>query len=321
MTSRTTATQTLHRWIHASSVLVVLLALLMPIASEPAGAQDAAPVDLPSRRGDRDIRVYDTAGILTPDEEESLESDLRRASRLGIEMLIYTRMSSDPAETQQLYADALRSEWGVTSGPDADDGIVYLLNVSPDNPDENDIYISRGENALPIRQLDDERLREIVETEIRPAVDEGRFSYAFYYGVRRVLNYAEYSPPNPPSLSGTQEQVGMIARVLAAIAGQVAIIGYVVAPVFTHRRLSLLLPRTSLAWYALIVGGLGIVTGLSGIVGRHAFASLMGLALVVWAGGIVPALSRWLAPKDQREIDAVGINESLATPARESLHA
>jgi uncharacterized membrane protein YgcG len=277
--------------------------LLAGLLTSPAFGQE---VELPERRGDREIRVYDTAGILTDGEESGLQSDLVRASRLGLEMLVYTRMSSDSDETAQQFADALREQWGVTTGPEADDGIVFLLNVSPGDPEANDVYISKGEHALPIRQLDEATFEHIVDDEMRPAVANGEFTTALYYGVRRVLNYAEYSPPDPEPLSSTQRQFGMLGRIAGAVTAQLAIIGYILVPIMTQGRLSPWLSRRALTWYALVVGGLGIAIGLIGIIGRDAFASLTGLAAVTWAGAGVPLLASWIAPGEDDSSNEAG---------------
>ncbi|MBA3275268.1 MAG: hypothetical protein H0T72_05695, partial [Chloroflexia bacterium] len=71
--------------------------------------------DLPERPADPDVRVYDRADLFTQKQETSIETDLRRASGLGVEMLIYTRISTDSLEESQAHADRLGAEWAVES--------------------------------------------------------------------------------------------------------------------------------------------------------------------------------------------------------------
>jgi uncharacterized membrane protein YgcG len=259
--------------------------------SETGTTSGAVQVEeFPERNQDRDIRVHDTTDILTMAQEQSMEGELTRARGLGVEALVYTRMSDDSATESQAFADRLRVEWGVDSGDGADDGFVYLITVNPAAPDTNSILISTGANTLPIRQLDQSTMQGILDTEMAPQIEEGEFNQALLFGVRRVLNHADYSPPAPPDPTPWQADFQVASNLLGAGLLQLAVIGYFLAPALRERKFTLLPSTRSLTIYAAVIGTLAVGTGIVAIASRSTFGSLAALGVVIWAGCFVPLL-------------------------------
>jgi uncharacterized membrane protein YgcG len=273
------------------AVMVLVAALLFDANVTTAqDSPEASGAALPPRL-DTERHVYDNANLLTDDQEESFESDLARARRLGIETVVYTRISMDDIQESQEFADRIRTEWRVESAEGADDGVVYLVTYNPSNLETNSITVSWGANTWPVRQLDEATFKDIVDDEMRPAMDDGEADLALMYGVRRVLNYAEYSPPNPAPLTSLQRTLGDFANIGTALLLQSVVVGYLLVPVIRERRFTLMPSATSLGWYAVVLALLAIVAGILAIAARSAFGSLTALAVFTWAACGVP----WLA--------------------------
>jgi len=302
------------RWYRSAQTvsLIVLMFCGFLLPGQLLGAPDRPTVntessasqapDFPLRDEDRGIRVYDVVDILTAGQEASLEGELARLRGLGIEALIYTRISDDSTAASQEFADRLRSEWSVQSVDGVDNGIVYLITVNPAAPETNSILISTGANTFPIRQLDHATMQNLLDGEISPQVEEGEFNQALLFGVRRVLNHADYTPPEPAGLSPWQDNLRFGSNILAASLLQLAAIGYFLVPALRDRQLSLLPSVASLSIYAVMTGALAIVTGIVAIASRNAFGSLAALGVVFWAGCVVPILIGFLSRRrDQPE--------------------
>jgi len=288
-----------HRTAKFVTAVVVMFALLAPPSPVTASTDQPGnrsetdamqPAGFPERDEDREIRVYDKADILTDAQEESMENDLDRANGAGVEVLVYTRISDDSREDSQVFADQLRAEWGVESGVGDDDGLVYLVSVGSAASEMDSIVVSTGGNTFPIRQLDKATFEGIFDNEVTPQIEDGEFNRALLFGIRRVLNFAEYSPPDPSPLTPVQDHFRLAAAILAAGLLQLAVIGYFLVPALRERRLSFVPATRSLAIYATVLGALGVGTGIVAIAGRSTFGSLTSLGVVIWAGCIVPLL-------------------------------
>ncbi len=256
---------------------------VLPVTSLQA---DAFPERNPNRDGD----VYDTVGILTAAQEKSIQTDIIRASGLGVDMLVYTRMSGDSAEESQAFADRLNTEWDVESSDGANDGLVYLVTVNPVDPGTNSLVISAGEAALPIRQLDEAALQRILEADIVPEVEDGQFNTAIQFGIRRVLNAMEYSPPNPEPLSPAQQALRTAANILGVTLLQLSVLGFFVVAIVRERRFTVSPTAGSLGLYAILLAASSIVVGIVAILGRNAFTSLTALSMLVIATCVIPLL-------------------------------
>ena len=229
--------------------LAAMLVLVMTLCIQPVVI---AQNGIPERDQDRSIRLYDTADVLTDRQEESLTKDLNRAAQVGVEIVVYTRTSSDNEKQSQAFAEQLRSRWAVESAPDANDGLVFLITVDEDNPRANTIVMAAGSNAFPIRQLDQTELQDVLDTQSKPALEDGDAHVALAFAVRKVINQAEYSPPDPAPLTDTQQRLNKIARVVGAVLIQVAVAGYFLVSVVREGRLAWVPNRKSLTIYAVV---------------------------------------------------------------------
>lgn len=279
-----------------SAILLVGVGLVTTVVASPTTSLPESRVvflqadEFPERNSNRIGGVYDTVDILTTAQEKSIQTDISRASRLGIEMLVYTRMSDDSAAESQDFADRLNVEWGVESADGANDGLVYLVSVNAMDPDTNSVVISAGDAALPIRQLDRADLQRIMETEMAPEVADGEFNTAIQFGLRRVLNAMEYSPPNPEPLSSLQQSFHKTATILGTALLQLAVLGFFVVTIVRERRLTVSPDSGTLGIYAVCLAVASIVVGIVAIVGRNAFGSLTALATLIVASCLVPLL-------------------------------
>ena len=111
----------MHRWARALPGALALLALTATVALS-AGPPFPDPVD--------DQAVYDTAGVLSPQTEQRLESTIDATEgRSGAEVVVYTQLDPGISEDENLNnAKALIDQWGIgRSG--FDDGLVLMLGV------------------------------------------------------------------------------------------------------------------------------------------------------------------------------------------------
>jgi len=286
-----------------AACVILLFAGAPLVGTSPVFAQDSGndgATTLPDRPDNREIRVFDNAGVLEEEDRESFEGDLARARGLGLEFLIYTRVSTDSSDQSQRFADQLRSEWAVETSDGADDGIVYVITLPESGAETGIVTMSTGENTFPIRQMDAETLQRIVDSEVAPRVEEGNFLEALYFGIRPVINYAEYTPPDPEPRTSRQETLDKLAKVMAAMLVQVTILGYAIVPVIRERRFTFAPSIRSLAFYGLAVGALGVVTGIVAIAGHSPWPALASLAVVVWAAMGVPLVAGWLNRRRER---------------------
>lgn len=256
-----------------------------PRGGTMAPAQAAA---FPERNPNREGAVYDTVDILTTAEEKSIQTDITRASGLGLEMLVYTRMSEQSEAESQVFADRLNAEWDIESTPGANDGLVYLLTVNPIDPATNSIVVSAGAATLPIRQFDQAALTQVLDTEMAPELAEGEFGRALQYGLRRVLNAMEYSPPAPEPLTSLQEGLHKAANIAGAMLLQFAVVGYIAIALIRERRFTLAPGSRTLSIYAVCLGASSSLVGIISIAGRNAFGSLTALLLLILAACFLP---------------------------------
>lgn len=271
--------------------------------------------EFPERNPNRDGAVYDTVDILTSAQEKAIQTDINRASGLGIEILVYIRMSEESAAESQVFADRLNAEWNVESAEGADDGLVYLMTVNPLEPDTNSVVISAGTAALPIRQLDQAALQRILETEMVPGAADGEFYRAFQYGTRRVLNAVEYSPPDPEPLTSLQASLHTSANILGAGLLQFAVLGFFIVTIVRERRFTIFPLPSTLAIYAVCLALGSIAVGIVAIAGRNAFGSLAALGTLVFAAGVIPLLIG-LQTRGVRQTGKIGVARRTASKTR-----
>ncbi|MBA2246574.1 MAG: TPM domain-containing protein [Chloroflexia bacterium] len=215
-------------------VMIVLLIGMLSgalFASGPIDANagvrtslQATPDDsIPPRAPESTTFVYDEARILASTEAERHQFDLGRLWQAGIPTIIYTRRSNDSREQAVAFADRLREEWALESSPGADDGIVMLVSLHESSRRENALVLSTGAHALPINQLTSERFRDIRAREMQPAFRRNEINLALSFGVRRMLYYEGYTPPDPPPLTDRQVTARALVPSALLLAGTFAI--------------------------------------------------------------------------------------------------
>jgi uncharacterized membrane protein YgcG len=248
--------------------------------------------------------IYDQAGAITERQATNLHGELQRLQTLGVPAVLYIRSSLD--ETDRRSADDIRVDFGVESSRGAEDGLVYLLTVDPQDPESGTFEVSAGANTYPIRQLDAARMDQIIADDVLPNVEAGDEYLALAFAIRRTINMAEYSPPHPPALTSTQSSLQTPMNVVAALLIQVAVIGYLLVPVVRERRVALLPEARSLVEYGIVMAILAIIVGAAGIVTRNPVSALAGLGVFVWASCGIPVLyqivSRRNATRDSSDI-------------------
>lgn len=191
-------------------------------ASFHPSLQATSDDSIPLRAPESTTFVYDEARILASAEAERHQFDLGRLSQAGIPTVIYTRRSNDSREQAVAFADRLREEWALESSPGADDGIVMLVSLHESSRAENALVLSTGSHALPINQLTSETLREIHDREMQPAFRRNEINLALSFGVRRMLYYEGYTPPDPPPLTDRQVTARALAPSALLLAGAFA---------------------------------------------------------------------------------------------------
>jgi uncharacterized membrane protein YgcG len=232
----TVSVPTTQQW-RAIVQVLVMTALIMgalPRASSANAAEVAMPslrvqatseAPIPERPPGSTTFVYDEAGVLDEAAAERHQFDLGRLFDAGVPTIIFTRRSADSRIDAVAFADRLRSEWNIESAPGVDDGIVILVSLHESSRAQNALVVSTGRNALPINQLTSETLREIYETEMLPAFRRNEINLALAFGVRRILYYEGYTPPDPAPLSSRQETAQTLASGVLILTGLLAIAG------------------------------------------------------------------------------------------------
>lgn len=187
--------------------------------------QESADDSVPPRAPESKTYVYDKAGVLAEAEAERHQFDLDRLWHAGIPTVIYIRRSDDSRREAVAFADRVREKWALESSPGADDGIVLLVSLNNAEPVKNSLVLSTGLHALPINQLTSDTLREIQDTEVQPAFRRNEINLALSFGVRRILYFEGYTPPDPPPLTDRQLTARAIAPSAMLLAGAIALLG------------------------------------------------------------------------------------------------
>lgn len=257
-----------------------IIAVTCLVASVPqASAQDESP-PIPYRAPGDPWLIRDDAGLFTDEEMERFQFDLRRLQALGVDVAVYTRRADASREESERFADALRESWAVESAPGADDGMVMLLTVTDSRPRGSTFVMSSGENYFPVGQMDEADFNQIYEEEVMPHFREDRFDVALAYAVRRMLYAADYTPPDPPPLSGINALAHDAARIGGAVLVQAAVLGLAIVPALMERRLTIRPSRKTVRTYAVVFGGASILLALVSVVGRSGLGILLAILVL-----------------------------------------
>jgi uncharacterized membrane protein YgcG len=296
--------------LHRISVLL-LIAVAAVLCSVPLANQALAQegsVAIPERDPDNPWLIHDTARLFSTDQLKRFQFDLRRLQGLGVEMLVYTRRADAAREDAEEFAEALRTAWNVESAPGADDGLVMLITVNDEFPRRSTFILSPGQNFFPVGQMDADDLNHVYEQEIEPNFRENRYDVALAYAVRRVLYAADYTPPDPPALTGVHAFAHEAAKIGGPILLQAALLGLAIVPALTERRLTIRPKRKTVHAYAAVFGAASGLLALFAIVGRSELGVLMAilvLALVI----AVMAFFR------KRNVEASSVSQRVRVPS------
>lgn len=281
-----------------SFLIVVAVLLLFHAAAGPAigaasaqgtSAQTGGSDRVPARSPTSTKYIYDKAGALSPQQVERHQFDLDRLHKAGVPVVIYIHRSDDSRTEAVAFAERLRKEWKLESAPGADDGIVMLVSLGESSPLRSTLVMSTGRNALPIGQLDADTLHKIYDQEMQPAFRKKDVNLALSFGVRRILYYQGYTPPDPPTLSNNQRMARARAPWPAALAALVLVCG----PLLSRRRSASgrRLPLARLQrFFPIIPAALLAISAAMALYGRS--ASWLAVAVV---GGLLLALGTRLA--------------------------
>ncbi|HEV2066762.1 MAG TPA: TPM domain-containing protein [Thermomicrobiales bacterium] len=268
----------------AQRLLILLVAstiavtVMFPTVHQ-ASAQDESP-PIPYRAPDDPWLVRDDARLFSEDEMKRFQFDLRRLQGLGVDVAVYTRRADASREDSEQFADALRESWAVESAPGANDGMVLLLTVSGSRPRASTFVMSSGDNFFPLGQVDQADFDRIYEEEVAPHFRENRFDVALAYALRRMLYAADYTPPDPPPVSGIHALAHDAARIGGAVLVQAALLGLAIVPALMERRLTIHPSRKTVRIYAMVFGGASILLALVSVVGRSGLGILLAILVL-----------------------------------------
>ncbi len=263
---------------------VVAVMLCCFCLQHQALAQENAPI--PFRDPDDPWLIRDDARMFNGEQLDRFQFDLRRLQRLGVDVMVYTRQSDASTRESERFAEELRDTWNVDSEPGADDGLLILLNVSEEFPRRSAFIVSAGRNFYPVGQLDEADFTNILEQEIQPNFGQERYDVALAYAVRRLLYAADYTPPNPPALTGIQSFAHEVGRIGGPVMLQASLLGLVLVPVLMEHRLTTRPSRKSVQMYALIFATASGLIALFSVVGR----SDLGILMAVLVSALVLAV-------------------------------
>jgi len=257
---------------------IIAVTCLFP-STHQASAQDESP-PIPYRAPDDPWLIRDDAKLFTEDEMKRFQFDLRRLQGLGVDVAVYTRRADVSRRESEQFADALRESWAVGSSPGADDGMVLLLTISGSRPRGSTFVMSSGDNFFPLGQVGEADFSRIYEEEVAPHFRENRFDVALAYALRRMLYAADYTPPDPPPLSGINALAHDAARIGGVVIVQAAILGLAIVPALMEHRLTLRPTRNTVRTYALVFGGASILLALVSVVGRSGLGTLLAILVL-----------------------------------------
>lgn len=265
-------TTLVHRFFVFLVATVVSVLCVLSVPQESLAQPNSAPI--PLRAPDDPWLIRDDARLFNEDQLNRFQFDLRRLQGLGENVMVYTRRADASRRDSEGFAKRVREAWDIESAPDADDGLLMLITVSDTSPQSNSFVVSSGSNFFPVNQMEGADLNEVYEAEIEPNFRENRYDVALAYGVRRVLYAADYTPPNPPALTGANAFAHEVGNIGGSVLLQAALLGLAIVPAFTERRLTTRPLRKSVLTYATIFGTAAPVLGVFSVVGRSGLGVL-----------------------------------------------
>lgn len=277
--------------VRASLCVIVLIASLSA-ASMSATAQFARPgMSIPVYDPANPWRIVDDARIFDGVAMDRFQYDLRRAQNLGMPIIMYVRRANADAENGKVVADTIRQQWNVETEPGADDGLVMVMTIHPESARGSSLVLSYGVNTFPKRQLTEAIMQQTLEQEMLPDLRKRDYFGALTWGIRRIDYYLDYTPPDPPLLTTTEQKVQGAMTFWAGLLPMVVIISLVVITAWTDRVLTLLPSSTALIRWLNLVVPIIAISALASVIGRSgpgALTSLgcllaVGISCVIWS--------------------------------------
>ena len=254
--------------------------------------------------------VIDRTGTLTERQITTLDGDLRRLSELGLPTLVYIRASDEQTSGSAAFAEEILGTWTTDTAEDPSNHMVVLLTVDEDDPSNSTITHVAGPDAFPIRQLTAETYQAILDDEALPPLQDGDIYLSLAYAIRKAINFAEYSPPEPAPLSEAQDFFQQPLTILAAVLVQAGFLLYVLIPAILERRLTLIPSPRSMTVYTIVTAALAIVVGALGVLDRNRAAALAALGVFLLATAVFPllraglkSLQAWLMARRSRSTE------------------
>jgi len=183
---RTTA-RAIRRLTWAAMIVSLLLLLASPTI---AATEYGEPV--PGQH------IYDTTGLLPPDEIADLESRAAAVEAAGAPVVVY--LQARDASRSETEADArnLMDAWDVQSAPGAHDGVVLFFNLKPDNLRRGEVFIYAGEKHFDGGNLPQAELQRIIDEEMLPLLRDNQTAAGIGAGLDAIAHSLTYGPPPPP---------------------------------------------------------------------------------------------------------------------------
>lgn len=212
---------------HASAIGRLLFVALVVIGMASVTGSTRAAADFGSREAGR--HVYDRAGVLSAAEVSDLEARAVANERAGAPTIVYLRVAKADADGTSKDARELMDAWNVQSAPDAQDGVVIFLNLTPDDTKHGQaaIWVGQGQSGAG-GKLPKYELERIYNDVMRPPLRDGQTAAGIGAGLSALTNDLIVGPPPPPPPS-TAERVGSaIAGLPLNIAGIAATLALVI---------------------------------------------------------------------------------------------
>lgn len=173
-------------------------------------------IDIPERPNPPQL-VNDLAGMLTPEEAQSLESKLDDFSNRTSTQIVVLTVKTLNGEDKSMYATEVGQKWGVGQ-KGFDNGVVILLKEKT-NESKGEVFIATGyglEGALP-----DATCKLIVENEMIPSFRQGNYAEGIDKAVSTIMKISlgEFSAKeyNSKHAAKKESPVGAIIALIVII--------------------------------------------------------------------------------------------------------
>ncbi|MBX5446378.1 TPM domain-containing protein [Sphaerobacter sp.] len=166
-----------------------VVALLLPTGTARA-AEYGEPV--PGQH------IYDTTGLLTPDEIADLEARAAAVEAAGAPIVVYLQARDASQSETEAEARALMDAWDVQSAPGAHDGVVMFFNLRPGNLRRGQVFIYAGEKHYDGGNLPESELQRIIDEEMIPLLRDNQTAEGIGAGLDAIAHSLTNGPPKQP---------------------------------------------------------------------------------------------------------------------------